>query len=162
ELVSVRAVAFSPDGKLLAARGQDQVVRLWEAATGKHLRDFKGTAWEPEELPFADPIVFSPDGSRLACRDGEASLRIWRTSTGEIDLTLKGQGEPASARAYSRDGTQLHSAGEGSIWTWDALPSDQRRHIAGVLHRESATSEFSPALFSPDGSRIVNVPGMGI
>src|SRR5262249_23496990 len=152
----------SPDGKLLAARGHDQAVRLWEVTSGKPLRDLKGTAWEPEGLPFADPIVFSPDGTRLACRDGESNVRIWKTATGAIELTLKGPGEPMSALAYSRDGARLHSADEDAIRVWDVTPGDRRVYIAGVHPRASDSPAFSHALFSPDGSRVANVSGRGM
>src|SRR5262249_33817619 len=36
--ITVYAVAFSPDGKTLAAASSDKVLRLWEVATGKELR----------------------------------------------------------------------------------------------------------------------------
>ena len=39
---NIRAVAFVPDGKALASAGDDAVISLWEAATGRELRRFAG------------------------------------------------------------------------------------------------------------------------
>jgi WD40 repeat protein len=55
----LRALAFSPDGKRLAAGGDDKIVRVWSLEGG-----------EPEQtLPAGDAVLglaFSPDGGRLA------------------------------------------------------------------------------------------------
>src|SRR5262249_34027411 len=47
-----RAVAFSPDGMLLASGGFDGFVRLWDSA-GKEVRQFKGHTGEVSEVRFA-------------------------------------------------------------------------------------------------------------
>jgi WD40 repeat protein len=39
------AVAFSPDGKILASAGGDCTIRLWDVATGKLLRAWQGHPW---------------------------------------------------------------------------------------------------------------------
>src|SRR5438128_2441706 len=41
---SVCAIAFAPDGKVLASGGRDKLITLWEAATGRELRRFAGHA----------------------------------------------------------------------------------------------------------------------
>src|SRR5437762_2745228 len=56
----VSCVAFSPDGKLLASGGFDNLIRFWDPATGKEVRRLEG------DISDFAAIAFSPDGKTLA------------------------------------------------------------------------------------------------
>src|SRR5206468_2120363 len=52
----VRSIAYSPDGRWLVSGGDDNMVRLWDAASGKEIRCFTGhTHW-------VAAVCFAPDG----------------------------------------------------------------------------------------------------
>src|SRR5438132_253227 len=68
---AVNAVAFSPDGALLASGSDDDTVRLWDAATGKATATLKG---------HADSVLglaFSPDGRVLASASADDTVKLW-------------------------------------------------------------------------------------
>jgi WD40 repeat protein len=73
----VNCVAFSADGKLLASGSEDTELRLWEVATGKALRRFRG---HTERI---DQMALSPDGKVLASSCLGDALRWWATATGK-------------------------------------------------------------------------------
>jgi WD40 repeat protein len=66
--------AFSPDGRWIAAGGQDEAVQVWDAATGKECHVLRGHAGEVQG------VVFSPDGRFLAsCSgyNGRGEIKVW-------------------------------------------------------------------------------------
>src|SRR5947207_15480611 len=70
-------VAFSPDGKLLASSGNDNLVRLWEPQTGREVRRLTGhTGW-------VNTVTFAPDGKTLASGSADGTVRLWETATGK-------------------------------------------------------------------------------
>ena len=58
DLGATDVLAFSPDGRMLAATGQDKAVRLYDPATGTPIRTLTGV--------YADQLAFSPDGTHVA------------------------------------------------------------------------------------------------
>jgi WD40 repeat protein len=85
----LRAVAFSPDGRMLVTGGDDGAVRLWETATGQERRRFAG-----HESAVLD-VAVSPDGKLVAAASADAPLFVWDV-TGCFD-------RPPSAAPFSAD-----------------------------------------------------------
>ena len=70
----VWGLAFSPDGKLLATAGYDQVIRLWETASRKLWRTLRGHRGDIYRLSF------SSDGQRLISASADGTARIWEVT----------------------------------------------------------------------------------
>jgi WD40 repeat protein len=116
-------VAFSPDGRRLAAAGLQAVgpkpvaVMVWDAHTGQDALPIP----VPREI-FA--IAFSPDGQWLALGSGDGTVQLRDAGTGrEIGLVGKHTHEVRSV-AFRRDGRRLVSASnDGTVKVWDVTPA---------------------------------------
>jgi WD40 repeat protein len=104
----IAAIAFSPDGKLVATGTFSSGIRLWDTATGKEVR-----LLTPET--GAPALAFSPDGKTLAC-GGYQGVRLWEVDTGKLTKTIQAQGQgEVTCLTYSRDGKFLAVGGKDGL-----------------------------------------------
>jgi WD40 repeat protein len=119
---SLYAAAFSPNGKLLAAGGADQVVTLWKISGTRAVR-----IAQPLSGPAGNvySIAFSPDSATLAAASTDGTIRLWHvadparaTPDGAPLVTPRAGADPNSV-AFSPDGRTL-AAGTtaGTVWLW--------------------------------------------
>ncbi len=83
----VKAVVFSPDGKLVASASDDKTVRLWDSSTGATLQTLEGHS------NSVNAVVFSPDGKLVASASHDNTVRLWDSSTGATLQTLEGNSD---------------------------------------------------------------------
>ncbi|MGI9167073.1 MAG: caspase family protein [Pyrinomonadaceae bacterium] len=131
---SANAVAFSPDNRWLASGGKDNVIKIWDLATGNVLRTLYG------HTSNVNALAVSPDGKLLASGSGDVNdkrdlwtftqggvvggavdntVRIWNVQTGQQLLVLRGHGLPVGAIAFSNDGHSLTSVSGDAVTVWD-------------------------------------------
>jgi WD40 repeat protein len=107
------SLTYSPDGKRLAL-GLDNVIYLWDAATGKELRQFAGLQ------VVAAAVAFSPDGKVLAAGRRDGGIRLWRADTGAVLGDVPGHERAVLSLAFSPDGKTLASGSDDStVLLWD-------------------------------------------
>src|SRR5262249_8257092 len=122
--VHLRGLAYSPDGRWLAAAHYDSFVRVWDATRGE-LGELIHSVL-PAATSGAVDVAFSPDGRRLASCSLEGTITVWEVATWQLLRTIPGHTSPASSVVFSPDGRRLASssmAGVIKVWELDA-PSE--------------------------------------
>jgi WD40 repeat protein len=142
-----RGVAFSPDGRTLAAAGfhMDKLVGIYDVQTGKRVQTLAGhTEWE------IDALAFSPDGKLLASTGVDKQILVWELATGKLRHRLADQPYRVPALAFSPDSATLAGGGNKTIRLWDVATGRLRKSLEG--HRDWVCG----LAFAPDGKTIAS------
>ncbi len=152
------SLAFSPDGKMLAADtyflagGWGPKIGLWDVASGQLIGQL-----DSPDIPALKPMAFSPDGRVLAAGNG-TGISLWDLATRTpIGTPLSGHiddmhSDQAQAVAFSPDGKTIAFDSANKILLWDVAT---RRRIGGPIAGYAGTA--GDLGFSPDG-KVLAVP----
>jgi RNA polymerase sigma factor (sigma-70 family) len=140
----ISALAFSPDGKVLAwaVSWPEKVIYLWDAATGKELHALKGSQ---------APLAFSPDSKTLAGVGSDGTVRLWSVATGKERRALPGSAGPV---AFTADGKWLATGGaDRLIHVWEAASGKEVRSLAVGMEKQRQEAGIFPEsfTFAPSG-----------
>lgn len=159
----INSVAFSPDGKLLAASLAAGLVQLWDATTYQEVGTLAGTE------AGVGAIAFSPDGKLLAGATNTNEVLLWsmpgRQRVGALTYQDTDRDRVAAqvfSIAFSPDGSTLVAGtGGGLIVIWDIAS----RRVVKTLGRFTSygnTDSISGVMFSPSGDILAAVLTGGI
>lgn len=145
---SVRSVAFSGDGQLLASGNDDKTIKLWHPHTGELLRTLQG------HFNYVSSVAFSADGQLLASGSRDNTIKLWSPYTGELLLTLQIQGHSyhTYSVAFSADGQFLaHGSRDNTIKLWHTYTGE----LLHTLQSGGSDRTYSLA-FSNDGQLLAS------
>jgi WD40 repeat protein len=148
EIASADSLAFSPDGKTLAAREWSKEFILWDCTTGKLLH-------EPEtDDDRVWCLCYSPDSRWIVTGSNHGRVRLWDVTTGKLQRKLLGHDVCIHSLAWSPDSKRVAASCEdGSVRVWDIASGKEAFDFEG--HRMRNVQ----ARFSRDGKQIISICG---
>jgi WD40 repeat protein len=145
------SLAFSPDGRLLAAGAKfaESVINVWDVSSGRLVRQLEG------HQRWVAALQFWPDGKTLASASGDRTIRIWDVTSGKLLKTLRGHRLEVWRLALFPDQTMLASGGKaGELCLWDT-----------AVNKEEPWFAFPAAIvtwrFAEDSRSILTIDGHG-
>lgn len=141
----VSSVAFSPDGKTLAAGSADGAARLWRLEGDQDAVALRGHS------DLLSSVAFSPDGRQFATAGFDGAVKLWDIASGEIRQTFRGHRGAATCVAFQPDGQLLATGGiDGTIRLWDVDRGEETALLRG--HR----SWVDALAYFPDGNLLAS------
>ncbi|HEY7308928.1 MAG TPA: protein kinase [Gemmataceae bacterium] len=141
----IDAVAYRPDGHLIATAGEDGVIRLLVPQSGRLLRILVGHASRISRL------AWSPDGRTLASGSWDGTVRLWDTDSGR-QLRKLTFGFMVDSLFWFPDGRTLAASRDNITHTWDV--------VRGELVRNQTWPDGAvPLALSPDGKQFAGRAG---
>jgi eukaryotic-like serine/threonine-protein kinase len=138
-------VGYNHDGTRLVTCGSNQVLKVWDAATGKELRFLRGHSLQDAVWV----AVFSPDGKWIASGTGEygnatkGEVKLWDAETGKLIRDLQTEGRGIMSLAFNSEGTRLAAAtAEKAIKIWDPATGE-------LVHTIPTPTKVNGIAYSP-------------
>ena len=140
----INAVAFSPNGKIIASASKDQSIKLWDSKTGKLIKTFAG------HEHFVNSLCFDPTGKILLSGSEDNTIVAWSISRGRILQKFTGHSAPVTSVHFSPDGVHFASASDdNTVKIWHIRKASPEKTIRA--HDQTIKS----VRFSRDGKQII-------
>jgi WD40 repeat protein len=165
----IYGLAWTPDGKQVVTASFDQSLKLWDAASGAMVREFKAFKEKAFDKGHRDGVfcaAFSPDGKQLASGSSDRCIKIWNVADGNVLRELVNQKLKQDAMQgvhsqpgwvygvrYTADGKYLVSVGgaprnQGYLAVWNVADGKL------IYGEELPLGSFYSVAISPDGKHL--------
>ncbi|HTU19161.1 MAG TPA: hypothetical protein VMG10_13960 [Gemmataceae bacterium] len=150
----INGVQLSPDGKQVLTAAANGAVEVWDTASSKRLG---------EPLAHAEAVThaaFSPNGKQVLTAAADMTLHLWEVAKGQEVFAAQQLMGPVAALAFSPNGKRFLVVTEKAPMGATEVELHVHDSASGAAVREEALgSEIRarPAVFSPDGQRVLTV-----
>jgi WD40 repeat protein len=129
--INVASIEFSPSDRLLATGGHDNIIRLWETATGKERLVLRG------HLTAVSALVFTSDERTLASGSTDGTVKLWSVTTGQEMVSESFSHGTVANLKFSADGQALgiQLAGDTQSVRYLYAPSWEKIETAEIAVR---------------------------
>jgi WD40 repeat protein len=157
---AILCLAFSTDGKQVAAGSRDGTVTAWDVATAKPLSSF---ASDRQHLLC---LSYSPDGEMLATGHGRdpadvksmGRVHLWSAKTAKLLQKFDAHGGAVYALAFSLNGNNLATVGsDNHVRVWELATGKEIRRFT---HRDPG-ERYRTVAYSPDGAALLAADSRG-
>lgn len=150
----VTAIAISPDGRRIAAAGDDHQLRVWDAETGREIVELQG------HKDWVRAARFTPDATRLATVSADHSVCLWSLDGKASELAHRRLAAgPLLSVAWRPDGLAIATAGFGNpMRVFDLTEGDD----ADPKEYGCACEDTRTVVFSPDGRWLASAGRNGV
>ncbi len=145
---AISDLAWSPNGRYLAASSWDRVVRIWEVETGSVSRVLSG------HRTYVGVVDWSPTGQWLASGslDSGGALRLWSAETDETHVLTYEDDSPVASLAFSPDGRWLAVGLRSGLLGVQPIPPT---NDAPLLSGRPFDDDITSLVWSPDNGRLL-------
>ncbi|MBZ0275215.1 MAG: WD40 repeat domain-containing protein [Anaerolineae bacterium] len=150
----IQALAFSPDGTMIAYGMKNGAIRLWTVAIPADANTPPPTTALEGHSDAINKLTFSPDGSHLASASDDKTVKLWDIQTTQAVQTLE-HDNSVDNLAFSADGAMIATTSSQQVRIWNTADGTQTSLLEG---HENGVMTLS---FSPDGVNLVSVDSKG-
>jgi WD40 repeat protein len=139
-------VEFSPDGTVVATRGDDGSIQLWDVKTGSIVKELT------DSEHIVNRFAFNIDGRFIAGASEDSVIRVWETKTGKEVMKFVGHTDRILKIRFGLDRrTIATSSADKTLRIWAISSGSEIRRFEG--HTE-AVRDFN---YSPNGLHVATV-----
>jgi WD40 repeat protein len=139
---TINALAISPNGQRVASASFDNILRIFDIATGRLLHELPG------HKGGVTSVAWSSDGKRIVSGGLDRSMRLWDAVQGKALEPVFNQPQQVYGVAFLSDKDEtVSTCQDGTVTVWDLTKGDARLKLPGPRGAQSVA-------VSPDGKKI--------
>ena len=150
-VASIDCLAFSDDGKFLAAGGQDGKARVWSIPPTLLKEEVKLIASLDNAPSWVDKLAWSPTCNQLAFSLGRY-VQIWDADSQTVITTLPFANSSVLDLAWRPNGESIATAGNGGVKVWSTIDWDDDPYLIDMPSASMVTAWSGDSKYIASGN----------